>query len=107
MSPRKHPADLVRAGLNPARHRCPRCRQTAAIIADSRPSPEPDVIRRRRYACTNCEHRFATVERLAEDVETLADQKARHLRFLDLVSDAVGKCFGDAAGLPLPKRKKP
>lgn len=42
---------------------CPKCNSKAIRVADSR--PEPKLVRRRRV-CESCNHRFSTIERLAE-----------------------------------------
>lgn len=43
--------------------RCPRCGVDDDRVADSRPTPAGDAIRRRRE-CRSCHHRFTTFERV-------------------------------------------
>lgn len=42
---------------------CPKCNSKDIRVLDSR--PEPKLVRRRR-SCNFCNHRFSTIERLAE-----------------------------------------
>jgi len=42
---------------------CPKCNSKDIRVLDSR--PEPKLVRRRRF-CNSCNHRFSTIERLAE-----------------------------------------
>ena len=50
---------------------CPECGHPKADSIDSRPSNSEENwwIRRRRFQCASCSHRFTTYEFLAQDLE--------------------------------------
>ena len=50
----------------PEKHHCPNCNEHRGRTINSRPGVS-GVIRRRRYLCVGCEHRWSTAEVLAGD----------------------------------------
>lgn len=53
----------LRAPKQPTGRACPSCGGHKVVVADSRPRPTDNVIRRRLH-CIDCKYRFTSIERL-------------------------------------------
>lgn len=76
---------------------CPKCGADDGYhCIDSRPSPEPGVLRRRRQRCDACGFTFTTHEVVVSaDGHPLASQQARAFLFLRDMESLVRDHFGD------------
>lgn len=69
---------------------CPKCGETGLRCTDSRPTDNNTKIRRRRR-CDKCEHRYSTVEILADDYQRYLELKKIENRLRALCRNTINE----------------